>query len=270
MLNRLLLPVDFSARSLKAAEYARYLASRSGCEVVLLHIIDLTRKQDHPAPEASLPVLKNILSDVRVRSVEISGDPAASILDFARHFQPDLILMPTHGYGVLRRFLLGSVTAKVLHDSEFPVWTGVHVERDGPAQTFTGLSHIICAVDLGPPSEHVLRWAAQFAAAFGARLTVVHASPQLMPVVGVVHEPEWRRHVQEALEQQMAELLERAGVVADTRLVAGDAPAAVTATVDELNGDVLVIGRSPHRLMGRLRTVAYALIRQSGRPVISV
>lgn len=270
MLNRLLLPVDFSARSLKAAEYARFLAGQSGCEVVLLHITDLSRKEDHPAPETSLPVLKNILSEVRVRSVEIAGDPAAAILDFARHFQPDLIVMPTHGYGVLRRFLLGSVTAKVLHDSEFPVWTGVHVERDEPEKAFAGLNHIVCAVDLGPPSEHVLRWAAQFATAFGAKLTVVHASPQLVTVVGVVHEPEWRRHVQEALEQQMAELLERAGVVADFRLVAGDAPAAVTETLDGLRGDALVIGRSPHGLMGRLRTVAYALIRQSSRPVISV
>ena len=36
--------------------------------------------------------------------------------------------MPTHGLGKLRRFILGSVTAKVLHDLEAPVLTGAHVE----------------------------------------------------------------------------------------------------------------------------------------------
>jgi nucleotide-binding universal stress UspA family protein len=270
MLNKLLLPVDFSARSLRAAEYARYLATESGCEVVLLHVTDPGRKQEAPPPETSLPVLRSLLGGTQTRTLELTGDPATTILDYAGHYQPGLIVMPTHGYGVLRRFLLGSVTAKVLHDSEFPVWTGVHGEDEHTGAQFTGLNHIACAVDLGPPSEHVLRWAAQFATSFGAKLTVLHASPQLVPVVGVVHEPEWRRHVQEALEQQMAELLERAGVVADFRLLAGDAPKAVTEAVNELGADALVIGRSPHGLMGRLRTVAYALIRQSGRPVISV
>ena len=34
-------------------------------------------------------------------------------------------MMPTHGCGPLRRFLLGSVTAKVLHDVSTAVWTGL-------------------------------------------------------------------------------------------------------------------------------------------------
>lgn len=270
MLNKLLLPVDFSARSLRAAEYARYLASESGCEVVLLHVAEPGRGQEAPPPESSLPVLRGILGGAQTRTLELTGDPATAILEFAGHYQPGLIVMPTHGYGMLRRFLLGSVTAKVLHDSEFPVWTGVHGEEEHAVARFSGLSHLACALDLGPPSEHVLRWAAQFATAFGATLTVLHASPQLVPVTGVVHELEWRRHVHEALEQQMAELLERAGVVAGFRLLPGDAPTAVTQAVNELGADALVIGRSPQGLMGRLHTVAYALIRQSGRPVISV
>ena len=41
----------------------------------------------------------------------------------ARDEKVDLIVMSTHGHGVLYRFLLGSVAAKVLHDSDCPVWT---------------------------------------------------------------------------------------------------------------------------------------------------
>ncbi len=42
--------------------------------------------------------------------------------------------MPTHGYGPFRRFILGSVTAKVLHDADCPVWTGVHLEEAPPIE----------------------------------------------------------------------------------------------------------------------------------------
>jgi nucleotide-binding universal stress UspA family protein len=272
MLKKLLVPVDFSARSLKAAEHARYLAQQSGCEIVLLHVNEPSRKTAPETPEAGMPALKGILCGATVRAVDLTGDPAPAILDYAAHYQPDLIVMPTHGYGVLRRFLLGSVTAKVLHDSEFPVWTGVHGEGEGEegVAPFRGIRHVVCAVDLGPPSEHALRWSAQFATSLDAKLTVVHASPQLVPVVGVVHEPEWRAHVLEALRGNMEALMEKAGVVAEARLKAGDAPGGVIEALEEEGGDVLVIGRSPHGMMGRLRTAAYALIRQSPRPVVSV
>lgn len=47
-----------------------------------------------------------------------SGEPAAEIVAYANNHDSDLIIMPTHGYGVFRRRLLGSITAKVLHDSD--------------------------------------------------------------------------------------------------------------------------------------------------------
>lgn len=269
MLAKLLLPVDFSPRSLQAATYARYLAAQSRCELVLLHVHEPAKKPEHTIPETGLPALKAILAGLNLRTIDLTGDPATAILEYARHYQPDLILMPTHGYGVLRRFLLGSVTAKVLHDSEFPIWTGVHADPD-QVPPFESIRHLVCAIDLGPPSEHVLRWSAQFATAFDARLTILHVSPQLVAIPGVILEPEWRAHTVQALNARMAALLEKAGVVADTRLIAGDGPDAIVHAASEIGADVLVIGRSPHDLLGRLRTTAYALIRLSTRPVISV
>ena len=47
--------------------------------------------------------------------------------------------MPTHGFGPLRRFLLGSVAAKVLHDAQCPVWTSVHTDAPfGPQRVPNG------------------------------------------------------------------------------------------------------------------------------------
>ena len=74
-----------------------------------------------------------------MRPITLSGAPHSE--------QADLILMPTHGHGPFRRLLLGSVTSKVLHDAECPVWTGVHENKDRPAEPMT-LKHVVCAVDL--------------------------------------------------------------------------------------------------------------------------
>jgi len=60
--------------------------------------------------------------------VLLKGDPAECIVRVAQENAVDLIVMPTHAHGRFRRFLLGSVTAKVLHDTDCPVLTGVHHE----------------------------------------------------------------------------------------------------------------------------------------------
>ena len=80
----------------------------------------------------------------------------------------DLIVMGTHGFGGFRRMLLGSITAKVLHDARCPVFTSTHAEST-PA-TLPPLRTILCAVDYGPQSEAVLRWADEFARSVGAQL----------------------------------------------------------------------------------------------------
>jgi nucleotide-binding universal stress UspA family protein len=49
----------------------------------------------------------------------------------ARESAFDLIMMPTRGRGRFRAALLGSVTAKVLHDSACAVWTAAHAETPG-------------------------------------------------------------------------------------------------------------------------------------------
>lgn len=56
---------------------------------------------------------------VRVDQVAVEGRPAEAILDRARDAQ--LIVVGTHGKGLVRRVLLGSVSRHVLNDAERPV-----------------------------------------------------------------------------------------------------------------------------------------------------
>ena len=86
-------------------------------------------RMGHPrrAPRAPGPLgdqaLVAELADVPVARVADADDPGFRIADFAHGHGVDLIMMPTHGLGLFRSLLVGSATAKVLHDAQCPVWT---------------------------------------------------------------------------------------------------------------------------------------------------
>ena len=283
-LSKILLPVDFSERSVAAAGYARVLAGRLGSEVVLLHVLtppqyefgalniggsmlaELYRTRSQQAAKDMEAFEAAHLAGIQVQPLVLEGDPASKIVESATAAGARLIMMPTHGYGPFRRFILGSNTAKVLHDADCPVWTGVHIEEASPAENNT-VRQVLCAVDLGPQSSKTLCWAAMLAREFGAHLTLMHA----ISASGEARDASWQEQVWEAASVECGRLQERLETDAETVIEAGDAPATICAAASRVAADVLVIGRgSAAGVYGRLRTNAYAIIRQSPCPVVSV
>ena len=60
---------------------------------------------------------------IAVQTVVVSGRPAEQILDYANKNQVDLIIMSTHGRSGVSRWVIGSVTDKVVRHSVTPVLT---------------------------------------------------------------------------------------------------------------------------------------------------
>ncbi len=194
------------------------------------------------------------LSGLDVRKIVATGDPAAKIVEFAHREKPDLVVMPTHGYGPFRRFLLGSVTAKVLHDVEAPVWTGAHLQKTSPE--WKRIGRVICAIDLKTP-DAALMWAHGFASEFGAELIVVHAVPELESAAQA------REHIQ-CLQRKLS-------VAGEILIEEGNPAQVVQAAAIRRNADLVVIGRSPREgALGRLRPNAYSIVRDAPCPVVSV
>jgi nucleotide-binding universal stress UspA family protein len=283
-LSRILLPVDFSDRAAGAARYARCIAGHFQAELLLLHVVtppqfevgaldiggsmiaELYRHQSaHAARELEVFAAAH-LPGVRSRLVVLEGDPSQHIVEFAHRENAGLVVMPTHGYGPFRRFILGSNTAKVLHDCDAPIWTGVHLE-DAPLDLPLALESVLCAVDLGPHSGKTLAWAVWLAAAFGARLTLLHVATGLTGQAATEGEPF------DPAEAAGAELrrLQGSGDFADIQVESGEPAPVICAAAARVRADVVVIGRgSAAGVFGRLRTNAYAIIRQSPCPVVSV
>jgi nucleotide-binding universal stress UspA family protein len=206
-----------------------------------------------------------------VHRMVVVGDPARIITDVAAAESCDLIVMPTHGYGPFRRFLLGSVTAKVLHDAICPVCTGPHMDR-APDYTSITFHHVVCAVDLGLHSREVLAWADAFAREYGAALTIVHAIPSAATRLGGFYfDPDFGTELSRRASQRIEELREELDIQASVTIEAGDTPVVVADTAATIGASVLVIGRgSTPRAHGHLPTNAYAIVRESRCPVITI
>ncbi|HWB99721.1 MAG TPA: universal stress protein [Bryobacteraceae bacterium] len=286
-LAKILLPVDFSERSLGAARYAKTLAKQFDSELTLLHVLtpphyefgaleiggsmlsELYANRAAQVEKELAAFLAADLAGLSAQRIVLEGDPARQIVEYAREHQAGLIVMPTHGYGPFRRFILGSTTAKVLHDADCPVWTGVHLEQQMAVANLP-FQHIICAVDLGPQSCQALDWASAIQAHFGAHLSLIHVTagfqhPQEVP------DPEWRADLVHSAMEELKRLQQQCGTHATLVVRTGDPAKTVCQFATDEKADLLVIGRgSAGGVFGRLRTNAYAIIRQSPCPVVSV
>lgn len=286
--QRILFPVDFSKQDHEAAPFVKTMAERFHAELILLHIAQFV-PIGYGTPDAIIlepmlsleafmaerreqlnQYLSAELSGPCVQRTVIQGDPAAEIAKYARDQKSDLIMMPTHGYGPFRRFLLGSVTAKVLHDTDCPVWTGVHTDQ------LWSLHHqrwrrFLCAVDADLKDAPLLRWAAQFSTEQKAELQIVHVVPAAEPIPPG-HEPaSLRGFLLDTAEQRVSDLQSEAGTNFEILLRFGRVEEVVRDTALAHEADLIFIGRGViQRTLGRLRSAAYGIIREAPCPVISI
>jgi nucleotide-binding universal stress UspA family protein len=137
MYDRILVPTDGSRQADHAFEQALDLAETYDAEVHLLYVVDVSAlagefdavtviDQLEEAGREITDRLRERAAEAGVERVETSvveGVPHRTILDYADENDVDLVVMGTHGRTGLDRYLLGSVTEKVVRLSDAPVLT---------------------------------------------------------------------------------------------------------------------------------------------------
>ena len=144
MISKILVPIDGSKVSQKAAKYAVELAKKTGASVMLLSVIDNRFIVSQSVSASASPThVKESIEDYLKQSVQSStdaieklcvknrircttvirtGHPVEEIVNEAKKAKTDLIVMGSHGKSALRAAVLGSVTYGVMHkDSKIPV-----------------------------------------------------------------------------------------------------------------------------------------------------
>jgi len=284
--KHILFPLDFSDRACAAVPFVEAMAGRFGAKVTLLSVAQpfyYAGMGDPGGPvmlytDEIMNELKTRLDTALVKEfahlpverVAELGDPAQVILEFADNNDVDLIMMPTHGYGPFRSLLLGSVTAKVLHDAKCPVWTATHA-AEGPSLEHVKTRTVLCAVDNTPKSIALMQWAAEFARANGAALRLVHAVPGMEGWPSQQIDTQFEEEMRQEARKQIEKMQASAGVDAPLCIAVGNVADAVREETRRHGADLLVIGRGVlHEKLGRLRTHSYAIIRHAPCPVLSV
>jgi nucleotide-binding universal stress UspA family protein len=271
-LKKILFPVDFSERCRGAVGYVEALAGRFDAELILLHVVEppsgtaVLEEMRGPSPESFDRFLGPDLKLFRAERVVAHGEGGAEIVALAHSRQVDLIMMPTKGLGTFRRLILGSTAAKVLHDADCPVWTGVHMETAPPLDA-VATRRIVCAVDLQPASDRVAAWARGIAEEYQAELTMLH----VIPVPAGYMKPEQEMELRAQIQALIEELQRRVDSQATVQIEFGDPAKVVADVAGSSRADLLVIGRKAEPgILGRLATTAYSIIHQSPCPVVSV
>ena len=142
-IKNILVPTDFSAGSQEAVRYAYDLAAALGATLHVVHVLEnpfapgaFMEMYTPPSPEyfvdmerqAETKLRASLTADekARVHTVMTTrlGVPASEILDRIKEEPPiDLVVMATHGRGGVARFVMGSVTDKIIRSAPCPVVT---------------------------------------------------------------------------------------------------------------------------------------------------
>jgi nucleotide-binding universal stress UspA family protein len=125
MFPRILIAVDSSEPAQRAVDVGGEVARASGAEVKLLHVVhpvatfvgERHPHELHPARAAKDllgRLMKRLPQEVAVERDVLDGVPAQRIIDAARDWNADLIVVGDHNRHTLSRFVLGSVSDAVL------------------------------------------------------------------------------------------------------------------------------------------------------------
>jgi nucleotide-binding universal stress UspA family protein len=147
LINRVVVPIDFSDASERAGMYAAVLARQLGASVHFVHAME---PEEGPRSERAYWALRHrlvALSDRIAAGVERSsevrqGDPTDAIIAAVVDYGADLVVMSTHGRSGLSHLLMGSIAEHVIRSVHCPVLVvrdcgQVHVYKShGPESTY--------------------------------------------------------------------------------------------------------------------------------------
>ncbi len=282
--NRILFPVDFSDHSTKLNSQVEWLAQRFNSKVTLLHVFEIPSSW-YGGADAPMLSGEDIVAfandeklrlqhysihvpESRIERVSLEGGAAWHIANWTKEHATDLVVMGTHGFGTLRRMLLGSVAMKVLHDVDCPVWTQAS-KADG-AQGFQGISNIVCPIELNDEAVPLLQFAKSVAESFGANVRLLNVTPEQAVREYRYFDVDFQKRLTEIAEKELASAQEKAGTNFPFSLTKGHIADDAAELALNHNADLMLIGRGKSRgVFGSVRSHAADLIRCAPCPVLS-
>lgn len=210
---------------------------------------------------------------VPVETDVLQGDPYRTIVDYADTRDVGLVAMPSRGRRTLDRFLLGSVTERVVRRSDVPVLT---IRPDDDVDARYPYRNVFVPTDGSESANAALAAATDVASTADAGLHLLHVIEE----TGFSLDFGSADDEDEAVEAEANEILETAAETArdapvgsvTTAIERGSVHEETLAYVDDHEVDLVVVGTHGRTNLDRylLGSVAEKLVRSSPVPVMTV
>lgn len=204
MFTHIVAPMDGSSLSKTVIPYVRPIARAFSSKVILLHVVNVNDSLEplgsyRPGrtkhanrvggvhSERYLDEIEKSLNGIDVSSVVCKGHPADVIVAQAKDMGPDtLIIMSTHGRSGLGRWMLGSVTDKVLHSATNPVLVIRPTRETYPEDRDALIDKLIVPLDGTQLAEEAIPTAKDLALRMGLPITVIRVVPMMQFAMAAV------------------------------------------------------------------------------------
>lgn len=285
MYDDILFPTDGSDPAEPVLEYALQIASEHEGTIHVLNVADIGPDGVTTSRGEGIDALEEdgerIVTDaaqrasdhgVSVVSAVLQGDPYKTIVDYSQRSSVDCIVMPTHGRRGIHRFLLGSVTERVINTAEVPV-IAVNPDRDRPL-TYPP-RHVLVPTDGSRGAELAVAEGIDIADATGATLHLLHVvetGSLGSDVRSVLKEGELTGRANDIMAEA-TETVEGTSLDAVTSVIDhGDPSTVIRNYIDENEIDLTIMGTHGRTDFSRyvMGGVSAKLVRTSPVPVVWV
>jgi nucleotide-binding universal stress UspA family protein len=285
----ILVPVDGSDHAVRAAEHGLGLARAFDATVRLLTVVDVgaaggpfnaggvdsafVERLERGGEQAIANAVDEIGAEDGIETAVVRGEPGEAILEYATEHDVELIAMGTHGRTGIERYILGSVTERVVRRAEVPVFTVRATDRSQVG----GYDEILVPTDGSEFAAAAVEHAVSIARQFDARvhvLTVVDLgdiarTPDYMPPAELIERLE---NAGEDATERIAAQVRDADLEATTRVRDGHPAKEILAYSDEHDVDLIAMGTAgrtgPSRFL--LGSTTERIVRHAEVPVLAV
>lgn len=280
MFERILFPTDGSDGSDAALDHVLAFASQYDARVDVLYVVDRSALDRATEIEDAEAFGEETVADAATRAGEAgveattavrTGIPHREILDYAADRDADLLAAGTHGRSGLGRYLLGSVTEKVVRLADRPVLTVRIPEVDA---SYLPYEAVLVPTDGSEGASRAADYGVDVASAFGATLHALSAVESASP--GLDAESDAADDAVEAHRADAEAVVSRArdrGIDAAPAAVETGAPhESILNYVDEHGVDLVVMGTHGRTGVERfvIGSVAEKVVRLADCPVLTV
>ncbi len=290
--TKILLATDGSPEAVLATRTAMEMAGKTSSELGVVHVEEVPvlahsyagREAEEGEATRARQWLEEHVGKIEEAGGEVAeshlrlGRPAHQIVRLSEEMGAGLVVIGNQGLSAFRRFLMGSVSEMVVRYAQCPVY----VVRGGAGEERLP-SRVLLATDGSTRSEAAAGVAAEFSEKLGSELYLVHV--EVVPSVFTIPEvrtedidyddslPEnIEREGRQRLENQVGQVEEAGGSVANSYLRAGDPTREIVNLAERLDADAVIIGSRSFGALERalLGSVPENVVRHASCPVLVV